>query len=337
MEIETTNTVTDIDEKEWEALAGLKNPEQSYAWYKTVEDSSMFPMHYIFLKDETLQAAACCFLFRKKIFNVEIPFLEVSSPLTTSKAFFSKTPHHTALLLKELEKLRKKEKAKGLILSFLDTEEFNLIRNQLEGFTSLPLLENTYIDLNFTDFEDYLSILNTNARRSVRVTLRKTQEFGIRTVFTNDFSRWKSAAHTLQGYLCEKHGDYEWYVSERFYEALEKNMKEKAELLLFFKEDTPLVSAVGLNSPHMVQYRFPGIDPKYRNYQAYFLIYYEGIKRAIERKQKRIYFGITTYEFKDKIGCKREPLFELVKMENPLLNLALKSYLTLSKFNSQSE
>ncbi len=329
LEIKITNTITDIPEKEWTTLTSGSSVEQSYAWYKTVEDSSMFPMHYVFLKDETLQAAACASIFNARIFNMDIPVLEVSSPLGLSKAFFSETPHDTALLLDGLQHTCIKEKAKGISISELTKEELNLLRNYAKGFTDSEMPENTYIDLNFTDFDDYLSSLDEPAWRSARMTLNRARRWKIKTVFTEEFTKWKSVAHALQGHLCEEHKDYRWHLPEKFYEALEKNMKEKAELLLFFKDDTPLASAVALNSPDVAHYKFAGIDPKYRKYQAYFLIYYEGIKRAIEKKQKRIYFGITTYEFKDKIGCKREPLFGLVKMENPLLNLALKSYLAV--------
>ncbi|MBU7027331.1 MAG: GNAT family N-acetyltransferase [Theionarchaea archaeon] len=135
----------------------------------------------------------------------------------------------------------------------------------------------------------------------------------------------------LQGYLCEKHKDYEWYLTDTFYESLEKNFKDKAELLMFFKDDIPLASILALNLPDVAHYRFAGADPHYKQYQGYFLIYYQGIKRALEKKQKKIYFGLTTYDFKEKIGCKRKPLFELVKMENPLLNTALRLYAAFSK------
>ena len=91
-----------------------------------------------------------------------------------------------------------------------------------------------------------------------------------------------------------------------FYEELQANFKTGAELVFFFKEQIPLAFALSLNTPRMVQYKFVGIDPVYREYEAYFLIYYLGIRKAIERKQKKIYFGPSTYEFKEKIGCKRE-------------------------------
>lgn len=329
MEIEITDTVRDIDEKEWEILAGTCSAEQSYAWYRTVEDSDMVKMHYVFLKEnEKLKAAACSFLYKKRIFGLEIPFLEVGSSLGTSHAFFSKTSQQTDMLLQGLEEIRIKEKAKGLVISYL-TEECNI--NHMKGFVTLPMLEDTYIDLDFANFNEYLASLRYKARKSVKNTLKRTEKLGVKTVSTNEFSKWKKVARTLQGYLCEEHKDYAWHLTDKFYESLENHFKEKGELLLFFKDDIPLASILALNLPEVTHYRFAGVDPRYREYQAYFLIYYQGIKRAIEKKQKRIYFGITTYEFKEKIGCKREPLFELVKMENPLLHLALKSYATFSE------
>ena len=324
MELEITDTIRTIDEREWEILGGTSSAEQSHGWYRTVEDSGIYTMHYVFLREGgRLTAAACCFVFRKKIFNLEIPFLEVGSPLGTSHAFFSQTSDHTDMLLKGLEHIRKKEKAKGLVISNLD-EEFNIKR--LKGFTTLPLLDDTYIDLNFTDFNDYLAFLPYKARKSVKNTLKKTRDLNVRTVFTNEFVKWKDTARTLQGHLCEKFNDYEWYLGEKFYESLETHLKDTAELVIFLKDDIPLASILALYSPEAAHYRFAGADPHYRQYQAYFLIYYEGIRRALEKKKKRIYFGLTTYDFKEKIGCRRRPLFECVRMENPLLSAAVKSY-----------
>lgn len=329
MKTETTNSIKDIDEKEWEILVGIHSAEQSHQWFRTIEDSGMVDMHYVFLKENgTLAAAACCFVFTKKILNFELPFLEVGSPLGTSHAFFYKTPNHTDMLLKGLEQIRKKEKAKGLVISNLD-EGFNT--RQLKGFSTLPLLDDTYIDLNFKNFDEYLSFLPYKARGSVKDTLKRTEKLGVRTVFTNEFTKWMDVARTLQGYLCEKFNDYGWYLTEKFYQSLETHFKDTTELLLFFKDDIPLASIVALNLPDVAHYRFAGADPHYKKYQGYFLIYYQGIKRAIEKKQKRIYFGLTTYEFKEKIGCKRKPLFELVRVENPLFNVALKPYAAFRK------
>ena len=41
METEIMNTIKDIDEGEWNTLAGTDFVEKSYRWYKTVEESGM--------------------------------------------------------------------------------------------------------------------------------------------------------------------------------------------------------------------------------------------------------------------------------------------------------
>lgn len=329
MEIEFHNTIRDADEREWTSLVGTDSVERSHQWFRTVEDSGMVTMHYVFVKDnEKLTAAACCSLL-KGMFT--IPLLDVSSPLGLSSTFFSKTPQETEMLLKGLKKIQQKEKAKGISLFELRKEEFNFFKEQLKGFTGFPMLESTYIDLNFSGFKEYLAFLPYKARRSVKNTIKRAEKLGVTPVFTNEFSKWKNVTYRLQKSLCDIHKDYTLLLSKQFYDALEKNMKDTAELLLFFKDDIPLVFALFLHTPDNAYYKFVGMDPEYKEYQAYFLSYYEIIKRAIEKTQKKLYFGITTYEFKEKIGCKREPLFGLMKMGNPLLNLALKSYVKIFK------
>lgn len=202
----------------------------------------------------------------------------------------------------------------------------------MRDFTSFPMIENTYIDLNFTSFDDYLNSLSRKNRGNIRNTLNKARKkWGIRSLVTNEFSKWKEVAHRLQGYTCEKHNDYHLYLTEQFYEVLEKNLKDKVELILFFKDDIPLVTGLCLNSSTICQCKAAGLDPRYKEYEAYFLMYYEGIGRAIERKQKRIYLGTTNYPFKERIGVKKEELLGIVRLKNPVLNLGLKSLIAVSQ------
>lgn len=333
MDIEITDTIEDMNEEEWNTFVGPQYIERTHAWYRTVEDSSARRMHYIFLRENgRLAAAACSYEYSERLHNLEIPFLEVKSPLGFSKAFFSRSPLHTGILVRELEQIRKKEKGKGLLIFDLNRYELNAYKPHVKGFAAVYGSDNTYIDLPFSDFDEYLTSLEEKAWRSARMTLNRARRWKIKTVFTNDFSTWRDVALKLQEHLCSYHNDYRMYLPERFYDALEKNLKDRAELILFFKDDIPLVSALSLYTPDVSLYKAAGIDIRYRKYQAYFLLYYEAIRRALEKNQKRIYFGPTTYEFKEKIGCKREELFGLIKMGNPLLNMILRSYLIGSQF-----
>lgn len=332
MEMEITNTIQDIGEIEWNNLVGTDKIEQSYNWYKTVEESGMKKMHYITLKEgKTLKAAACCHVYTRKVYTAEISFLEVGSPLGAATVLFAKTPQEMRMLFEGLEVVQDRENTKGLLILDLEKKQFDAVKNEMKGFTEIPMPENTYIDLNFKDFDDYLSSLDGKARRSVRITLNKAKRLNIKPMVTNEFCRWRKVAHRLQGYTCEDHKDYSRHLPEQFYCAFERNLKDNAELLFFFKEGIPLAFVLTLHTPEVAHYKFPGVDPKYRQYHAYFLLYYEGIRRAIEKNQKRIYFGITSYAFKEKIGCKRERLYGLVKMRNPLLQMGLKGYLRVSR------
>jgi predicted N-acyltransferase len=322
MEVKISNTIQDVDEREWELLVGTDRVDGSHSWFRTVEESGYRDMHYVYVRErKKLTAAACCRLYNEKLSMIRILLLGVGP-------VYVKTREEITMLIQGLEEIRKKEKAQGILFFFHDEEELNLIKNVMKGSTKFLMKENTYIDLNFTDFEDYLGSLNAGARRSVRSTVRRANRQKIQPLFTHEFSTWKETAHRLQGYLCEEHHDYSSHLSEQFYEILEKNLKDSAELLILFKDSIPLAFALAFNSPSISLYKFGGVDPKYRKYQGYFLIYYEGIRKAIERGQKRIYFGPSTYGFKEKIGCKREETFGLVKMANPLLNLMVKCVVT---------
>jgi predicted N-acyltransferase len=331
VETKLTATINEIDENQWKSLVGNDNIEQSYGWYQVVEDSQMRIMRYCTLwEDKTLKAAVCCHVYTPETL-LTIPFLAAGCPLGLSSSLFSSSPEETALLMAGLDELSRKEKAKGLFLLDLTRDELQRIKPQVKGVSHFAMLPNTYLDLDFTDFEDYLSFLDGKARRSVRITLNRARRLNVKTLVTKDFTRWTHTARQLQEYTCREHHTFISYLTEEFYSALENHLKENAELMLCFKEDIPLAFALILATPHMVQYKFSGIDPGYRDHQAYFLLYYEGIRRAIQQRQKKIYFGTTSYDFKEKIGCTKEPHYGMAKMTNPLVNLGLRSFIALSR------
>lgn len=330
MDVKVTTTIRNIDEKEWEALVRSDNVEDSYQWYRAVEDSNIRKMRYVFIKDSgKLVAAACSFIYEERKFSLIIPLLEV-------KSFVFETPEQTSMIMKELEKIGAKEKLRGIAIRDLTEEEAGSLRDYMKGFVEVLMPDNTYIDLNFKTFEEYLKSLKRKTRKSVRSTLSRVRRMGVKTVVTSEFSRFKHVTYTLHSYVCEQHNDLRGLFPEEFYEALEKNLKDHAELLLFLKEDIPLAFALSFFSKTTAYINLGGVDPHYREYQGYFLIYYETIRRAIEKKLKKIYFGTTTYEFKGKIGCKREKALGFMKFRNPILHFILKLYFVMKGLNVNS-
>jgi predicted N-acyltransferase len=332
MDVETARTIRHIQEEEWNTFVGKFHPDRLHSWFRTTEDSGIRSMRYVFIKERgNLVAAACAYPYRQTIHGIQMPFLELRSPLSTSHAFFSRDVEHSHRLLTELQRIQNEEHTKGFLFLNFTAEEFDNIENHLSSFTSFPMYENTYLDLPYADFDEYLSSLNRKTRGNVRNTINKTKKrWKLKTIITNEFEQYKSIASTLQRYVCKTHDDYRWYLPEEFYEALEKNGKDTAELLIIFKDDIPLACGLTINSSLTCHCRAAGIDPRYRRYQAYFLMYYEEIARAIEKNQKRIYFGTTAYTFKERMGFEKENLYGLVKMKNPLIHMALQSYIMLS-------
>jgi predicted N-acyltransferase len=328
MDIQISTTIRDVDEDEWTSLVESDSIEQSYAWFRVVEDSHIRNMNYLFLREKgLLKAAACWFSDTFKTYGLNIPLLEVGSPLGMSTSFFSHSGQHTRTLLDILSQMQHTQKAAGMMIIDLQESEASYLQQYLRGYTSLPPYENTYIDLHFSDFDEYLRSLPSKNRRSVKITINRAEKkWNLKTAVIHEFSQWKEVAHRLQGYVCAEHHNFRWHLPLAFYDALETHLRDAAEIMVIFKDDIPLVFALSLNTPTTCRYKFVGIDPDYRQYHAYFLLYYEAIKRAIEKNQKRIYFGTSNYTFKEKIGCVREPLYGFLTFSNPLLNFMARWY-----------
>jgi predicted N-acyltransferase len=338
VETEVTDTVHDIDKIEWENLVGTTYLERSHAWLKTVEESGMRDMYYILIREGgDLVAAAVCFPYAEQLYSMKLPLLQVQNPLGTSLAFYSDNRKYSHKLIQELQHIQNQENTLGISIFDLRKNEFTKIQSHIEGFSSVSKNDNTYIILDFNNFDDYLQSLRSSDRRSIRKTLHRSEKrWNITTVFTHEFSKWKEVTCRLQKYICEEHKYFRWYLSKEFYDALEKNLKDKAELMLCFKDDIPLAFGLVLNTTEVALHKFIGVDPEYREYQAYFLLYYQGIKRAIEKGQNRIYFGGTSYSFKEKIGCQREEILGLFKLKNPVFHAIVTSFIKVNDLLKQN-
>ncbi|MBU6996357.1 MAG: GNAT family N-acetyltransferase [Theionarchaea archaeon] len=325
MEVRILKSIQDIDQREWEYLVGTEDVERSYGWYRAVEESGMRELTYVTIQEGgALLAAACCSPIREPIFSTRVAFLEVRSPLGVTSAFHSPSPEHTHQLLDTLLEIQRTTRTRGMLVLELTRDEFSWLGPQMKGFVGFPLADDTYLDLPYKDFDDYLASLDPTTRRSARITMnRAAKKWNLRTIFTNDFLKWKDTAHRLQRYTCQSHKDPRWLLTESFYEGLENHLKDRAELAICLKEDMPIACALWLNSGGTVHIKYPGIDPGYRECHAYFLLYYETIREALQRGQKRIYFGVSTYEFKERIGCKRQNAYGFAKVRNPLLHAAV--------------
>jgi predicted N-acyltransferase len=327
--MEILNTISDIGKHQWNTLVNTRTPEGSYEWYKAVEESKMEDLYYVTLWEKgDLVAACCCFTFVREELLLKIPLLVCWSPLSSILGFFSPSKEYTPYLLQGLEKIRNILHLPGTLIANLEPDDYKRHTPCMKGFTPFYLASTAYLDLPYTDFDDYLNSLRSSDRRSIRKTLNRAEKrWQIQHVLTNDLSKWKHVAYRLQGLTCAEHNDFKNYISKEFYESLQKTMKDKVELSIFLKDSIPLASGLCLNNEKVAVHKYAGVDPEYRQYQAYFLLYYEGIRKAIERNQSRIYFGTTTYQFKKKIGCDITPMHCFGKMANPLFNVMLNMYL----------
>ncbi len=325
MKMEITSTIQDANEKEWNALAGTDLPGKNYRWFKTIEESGMRDMSYVLIKEsQKLVAAAACYTYPQNIYGIRTNIIKGGCPLGSARTFFCETAEHANLLLEGLTRIKNQNHARGIWVTDFRKNEFQTFQDYFHGYIPFLQFKPLYIDLKFDAFDDYLQSLRSSDRRSIKKTLNRAEKrWNIKEVVTTEFSTWKDVVYNLQRLTCEEHNDFRVLLNTEFYDALEKNFKDHAELRLFFKDDIPLAFGLVLNSSTISLHDYAGVTPKYKKYQAYFLLYYHGIKKAIERGQNRIYFGGTTRSFKKKIGCTAEPLLGFASAGNSLLNAAL--------------
>lgn len=332
MRTEIVESISKIDKNMWEELVENNFPETRYEWCKTVEESGNNNLRYVLAFERNkLIGVAICEIVKEKLFRfgISLKIIEVSSPLSNFEGFIIKDEKAILPIIKEIENLVSKEKLMGISFMNLRENMKKKIEKSLKGYHGIRLSPNTFIDINWDNFEEYLSSLKSGARRGIRNTLRRKDRYKLRIEHTKEFKKFSEQLYQLQKKVCDFHRDYKYLLPSKFYESLEKNFKDNSEVTICFKNEKILGFVLSLMDEEKIVYKFCGLDPKYKKYQAYFLFYIDGIKRAIKNKKKRIYFGKTTYGVKTERGCTKENLYAFLKARNSVLNKLASLYFKL--------
>ena len=358
LEYSVYKRVDDIPEAAWN-IDAYRSKTMTYAFWKTLENAKLKDIDYsylVFFDDYknpvgfapgyTIRTDLAIFSsgllknilskIRRLIPNFfTLNILECGSPITVNTPqFVKKEELDTSVFLGSLKaaltSLAVKKRSLLIVIRDFEQDEntsvFESILTKL-GFSWLPALPNTYLDIQWDSIDDYHNSMRSHYRNKLFKHLRRNKE--IRYEVISDFGH-------LSTTLCKQwlviHNEAKELKREvltpEFYSEISQNLEENSKVILFYQQEELIAHALLLQDNNMLRWLYVGRNKSEAN-SMYFFIVEKIIETAIQMKTSRLEMGLTTYPIKTDFGARIVPVNIGVRITIPLTNFLLKPIYSL--------
>ena len=355
-DLKILKSINEIDQTIWDSIVARDNIISSYNFLKAIEESNINDCNFYYIviyNKDIIIGHACIFTITmdlfilskgviKKIINCIrkifhnfflIKVIECGSPVALGNiiSFNIKENENIDeildLIIKSVEKLAKKNKSKLII--FRDYYKGDKIFDKeflKYNFTRVNNLPNVVIDIKWSSFNDYINSLRYNYRRFVKKCFSILERENILVEYLYDYKDQVFILKRLYQNCYNNAKEYRREIlTEDFFYNINTFLSKKTIVILLKKNEEVLGFSFFLLDDDTARLLYIGMNyEKSKEYLTYFNIFYSGLKFAIENNYKKIELGVTTYDFKMRIGGKIVSLYAYIKHQNKLLNLILK-------------
>ncbi len=188
------------------------------------------------------------------------------------------------------------------------------------GYSWLPSLPNTYLDIRWPAITDYHKALRSHYRYKLFKHLKINEDKNIFYRLVDDFSHLADELCHQWLKVNENAGELKREIlTPEFYREISKNMGDSSKVLLFYAGDKLIAHALLLKDNDLLRWLYVGRAVS-RNDSLYFFIVHAIIRTAIEMKVNNIEFGLTTYPIKQNFGATLVPINMAIKLTIPPFN-----------------
>jgi predicted N-acyltransferase len=338
----------------------------TYGWFKTLESFGMLPdpLYLTASYEGSTIAIAPCFIDKINDFfswgpNI-IPFLHrllnvsqrlglyknnvllcYSPACCRTKILFDKNYNDTSvlsLLSKKIDNICKEQKV--LFSSFLFVSEFDeLLMKNLEhlNYMKFPNIVTFYLDLSWSNFDDYLNSLKPGMRKKIRREIKKCSDNGVTIKEEHITENIADKLSELEAIVSSKYDPTSNNkLPSSFFLTLQKYAKDKIRLFVARKNDEVIGFSLLLQHKELLDVYMYGSDytAQTNTFFTYFnLAYYKPIQLAIDEKIKKIYFRYLNEKVRLDRGCRPEQTYSFIKCHNVLLQPSMNTLLKNSLYS----
>lgn len=350
MEVKTYNSISDIDEQQWNAIVGHNRLICRHEYLRAVESSDINDCRYFYpvvFDGSRILAHTCLYyisteldafaqgILKKGIHAIRrvwkrfliLRSIECGTPVALGNTLsFSKDvdqPAALSLLAQEAERIARDNGVK--VVLFRDFYEGELPRHTGfldRGYRMVNNLPSVQLRLHWTDFTDYLSAMRSQYRCKLLAQKKRAENDGVTLDLITDFARladdlahlWKLAYDHASEYRRE-------LLQPDFFSNVSTILGNRSAVILARVDDKIVGFLLLLLDDDTMTPIFCGLDYELsRTYGVYFNLFYKAIDIAMTRGFKDVDMGITTVPPKLDLGGILAPLYMYMKHLNPALN-----------------
>lgn len=263
--------------------------------------------------------------------------LECGSPVTiNSPSFIVKPGVNSGEFLRSLScAMREIARKHWLLLSVVrdfeeeaDTEAYRTDLKQL-GFSWLPSLPNTYLDINWQSLDEYHQAMRSHYRNKLFKQLDRFADSDIRYEIDYNFSDRADTLCVQWLNVHERATELKREVlTPEFYAELNQNLRGEVFTVLFFKGSELIGHVLLLKDRDMLRWLYMGREGPIDNHLYYSMVH-KIIEVAINLEVKRLELGLTTYLVKQNFGAQVVPVNIALKLNLPGFNRFLGFFYSL--------
>jgi len=196
-----------------------------------------------------------------------------------------------------------------------------------EGMFPLSFYPNTLLTYPYKSFDEYLQSLSNKKRRKCKVEKRTLEKQGGHIEICDDISSISSQIYALYrntGREVKKRPNYvemPMTIDETFFSKISIFNKLTPRLVVVKVNDIIIADALLLKSGNTLFLKAIGLDydVSYRT-KAYFNLFYATLEYASQQNCDKIDLGITSYHFKEWLGCELNPAAYVCDVYNPFIS-----------------
>jgi predicted N-acyltransferase len=238
------------------------------------------------------------------------------------------------LISAQIDRICKKERI--LVSCFDSVSEFDkLFQNQLQdlGYFKVSTKDHLYLDIVWSSFDEYLNSLKRPFRHMVRREIRRCDDSGVTVEEDKNFENHTITLFNLWSKTYSKyHEESENPLDPRYFAELHKCARDNARVFEAKKNGKIVGFALCFHNRdvfdgHICGFDYDALTETHARFAYFNVCYYATIKRAIEERIRRVYYGFSTDSAKLSRGCKIEREHTFLKFHNPIIKSLVSLYL----------
>lgn len=354
-------SITERSTEEWHAACGghadaVMDPRFLAAVEKSMATEASF--RNVVFRDQTGEPAGAAFLSLftvdglllasarwKKIATqvrrlwsnfLRVPVLFCGCPVSTGESHLriaAGADHFT--MLRQLDRLLVylawKQQTPAIVFQDFGPREIARTDALLDlGYVRADSLPMNYFPTRFRDFDQFCDSLRSRYRRQIVRSRKKLQRAGLRVVhlrggmgfdrlYTDEVHRLYLAVHSRAPIQLER-------LPAQFFRELARQFPEDSAFTLICQGERVVGFTCGLFHQQAYHNFFCGFDYELNaEAELYFNLLFADLDYALQQNVSSIQIGQTADQYKERVGCYREPRYLYIKVREPGLQLLLRA------------